>query len=619
METNFADNADMVRIVEMIEEGLDYALDAFITKYLDPATKGKLILRKAKVEKNRDRLHGDFSTNFAMQNAKLLGMKPAELADKIIDNVLISEEIISYEVALPGYINIRLKNNYFSKVLENISKTNRVEAGENSYQLKIGEGGKKQKLAKKKILLEFVSANPTGPLHVGHGRGAAYGASLANLLRYVGNKVDCEYYVNNAGRQMDILALSVYWRYAELMGDSWELPKGIYQGDYVKEIAQNLKEVVGAGLYYSLKTFIPALPEFSEEDIEQGKRDLWIDEAIFSLKEALGASDYRRVFLAGLNAELSDIEDDLKEFGVKFEKWFPEDSLFEDGKIDECLDKLENSGYLYEENNAIWFKSKEFGDDKDRVVKRENGLSTYFASDIAYHADKFARNYDLMIDIWGADHHGYIARVKAALEALGLDEQKLQIALVQFAVLYQDGKKVQMSTRSGEFITLRKLRELVGSDAARFFYVMKKPDKHMDFDLDLATSNSKDNPYYYVQYAHARTCRVFEKAQEAGFKFSLEDALQNRDLLDLAEEVELISLLNEFELMLFNAADNLAPQNLIEYLKDLASAWHKYYEAHRILVDEENLRNARLLLTSAVQTVLREILLIVGVSAKERM
>lgn len=612
------ETTDIVFIIENIEKGLNYALEAFISKKYDNAEKDKLLglIRKARVEKNKDRLHGDFSTNFAMQNAKILGLNPTALADAIIDNVLIREEIISYEVAKPGYINIRLKNYHFYKVLENLAQNSSED--KDSYQIAIGNGGNRLRMAKKKILLEFVSANPTGPLHVGHGRGAAYGASLANLLRYVGNSVECEYYVNNAGRQMDILALSVYWRYAELIGDSWALPKGIYQGDYVKEVAENLKNLVSEGLYYPLKTFMPELPEFSEEEIAEGKRDLWIDEAIFALKSILGA-DYKRVFNAGLNAQLSDIEDDLKEFGVLFNRWFPEDSLFENGDIDACLDKLEESSYLYEQDKALWFKSKEFGDDKDRVVKRENGQTTYFASDIAYHANKFARNYDLIIDIWGADHHGYIARVKAAMEALGLDEERLEILLVQFAVLYQNGSKVQMSTRSGEFITLRKLREMVGSDAARFFYVMKKPDKHMDFDLDLATSNSKDNPYYYVQYAHARTCRVFEKAQNEGFNFSLEMALENRELLNLAEEIELISLLNEFELMLFNAADNFAPQNLIEYLKDLAQLWHKYYETHRILVDDEKIRNARLLLTQSVQKVLRETLLIIGVSAKERM
>ena len=612
-------NQQIVSIIENLEKGLMYALNSYIGKKYDSAEKEKLLpkIRKPQIEKNRNRLYGDFSTNFAMQNAKILGVNPTELADAIIDNILISEEIISYEVAKPAYINIRLKNEFFYNILQNLT-AEPENKGERDYFLSVGEHKGKLKLNNQKILLEFVSANPTGPLHVGHGRGAAYGASLANLLRYVGNSVDCEYYVNNAGRQMDILALSVYWRYAELMGDSWKLPKGIYQGDYVIEVAKNLKDLIANALYYPLNSFIPEAKDFSEAEINQGLRDAWIDSAIFALKEKLGA-DYKRVFNAGLSSQLNDIEDDLKEFGVSYQRWFLEDSLFEGGDIDACLDTLEASGYLYEEDKALWFKSKEFGDDKDRVVKRENGQSTYFASDIAYHANKFARDYDLIVDIWGADHHGYIARVKAAMEALGLDEEKLLVLLVQFAVLYQNGEKVQMSTRSGEFITLRKLRELVGSDAARFFYVMKKPDRHMDFDLDLATSNSKDNPYYYVQYAHARTCRVFEKAADEGKTFSLEQGLENRELLDLPEEIELISLLNEFELMLFNAADNFAPQNLIEYLKDLATAWHKYYEVHRILLDDEKLRNARLLLTLAVQRVLRETLLIIGVAAKEKM
>ena len=472
--------------------------------------------------------HGDYTSNVAMQYAKTFQMNPRQFAEALIAALPAHPGIASVEIAGPGFINIRLASGSDSAVLETI-----VREG-TAY-------GRHQAEHPQKILLEFVSANPTGPLHVGHGRGAAYGATLANILRANGHHVDNEYYVNDAGRQMDILALSVYWRYMQICGSDRTLPQGIYQGDYVVDIAREHYARYGDKHYRAPETWVPAHPaEWSEAAIDNGERDAWIDAAIAALKNTLGEADYRAVFDAGLDAEVADIRDDLQEFGVTFDRWYSERALFTDGRIAEMLGVLRARGYLYEKDGAQWFRASDFGDEKDRVVTRENGITTYFASDIAYHYDKYQRGYDRMIDIFGADHHGYMARVRASLAALGLDPEKLDITLVQFAVLYQNGEKIQMSTRSGQFVTLRDLRAQVGSDAARFFYVMRKPEQHLDFDLDLATSHSKDNPYYYVQYAHARTSRVLERAQEEGVPFDAQTALAQREHLTEPEEKTLL-------------------------------------------------------------------------------
>ena len=561
------------------------------------------------IDRCRDPNHGDFSTNIAMKIAKKFKMKPLDLAEKISANIEKIAGIAEIYAAAPGFINIRLEQTSQTAVLSEI-----LRQGENF--------GKVQATDKSpKILLEFVSANPTGPLHVGHGRGAAYGASLANLLKACGNQVSSEYYVNDAGRQMDILALSLYWRYAQVCGDEKSLPKGIYQGEYVKEVAKELFDSAKNSLYQKISDWVPEYPEvWSEEQIDDGTRDRWIDAAIAALKAALGQEKYEIVFNKALKSQLDDIAADLEEFGVKFDRWYSEKSLFTEAKIEKALEKLAEGGFLYEQNGAIWFKATEFGDEKDRVVKRDNGITTYFASDIAYHLDKYERGYDQMIDIFGADHHGYMARVRASLAALKLNPEQLTIALVQFAVLYQNGNKVQMSTRSGEFVTLRNLREEVGSEAARFFYVLRKPDQHLDFDLDLALSNSRDNPYYYVQYAHARACRVLEKAENEGKKFSPDIAEKSRSELKLAEETEIVALLARYPDTIISAGRQLAPHIVINYLRELASVWHHYYDAgHKLICEEENLRNARLLLAYAVKTVLANGLKIIGVQAKDKM
>lgn len=560
------------------------------------------------LERCKDPAHGDFASNIAMKYAKIFRMNPRALADELVVSVPLMAAVASMEVAGPGFINIRLSRESESQVLESI-----IREGDNF--------GRHQAVNPLRILLEFVSANPTGPLHVGHGRGAAYGATLANVLKANGHEVHKEYYVNDAGRQMDILALSTYWRYMQLCGAEAVLPKGIYQGEYVIDIARDFHAKHGDAFYHAPETWVPARPaEWTQEEKDNGTVDQWIDAAVASLKAALGEEAYRQVFDAALDAEVADIREDLAEFGVTFDRWFSERSLVADGTVDKMLKRLQDNGFLYEKDGATWFRASEFGDEKDRVVRRENGVTTYFASDIAYHFDKYERGYDYMIDIFGADHHGYMARVKASLAALGLDPHRLGIELVQFAVLYKDGKKMQMSTRSGQFVTLRELREEVGDDAARFFYVMRKPEQHLDFDIDLAVSHSKDNPFYYVEYAHARTCRVLERAAQEGLDVDYTRALASRQALVEAEEKALLRELARYPEVVASAGEHLAGHLIINYLKELAGSWHQFYDAgHKVLHEDADIRAARLLLTRCVQQVLRNALDIIGVEALERM
>ena len=590
---------------DLILSGLTSALQAVAQ---ERAIDAELLDLPKELERCKNPDHGDFASNVALQNAKIFKSNPRQLADAIVAAMPQDAGIAALEVAGPGFINIRLGSGHDSAVLVNI-----VKEGENF--------GRHQAENPQKILLEFVSANPTGPLHVGHGRGAAYGATLANILRANGHQVDNEYYVNDAGRQMDILALSVYWRYMQHCGGNYALPQGIYQGDYVIDIARELYAQQGEALYRTPENWVPPHPDtWTAEAVDNGERDAWIDAAIAALKATLGETDYRIVFEAGLDAEVADIREDLLQFGVRFDRWFSEHSLVTSGRIAEMLDVLRARGYLYEKDGALWFRASDFGDEKDRVVRRENGVTTYFASDIAYHYDKYERGYDHMIDIFGADHHGYMARVRASLAALGLEPDKLTIALVQFAVLYKDGAKMQMSTRSGQFVTLRDLRAQVGSDAARFFYVMRRPEQHLDFDLDLAVSHSKDNPYYYVQYAHARTSRVLERAAEAGITFDPQAALAERERLVEPAEKTLLRELARYPDTIAAAGSQMAGHLVVNYLKELAGAWHQYYDAgHKVLHDDPAVRDARLLLTHAVRQVLRNGLDIIGVAAKERM
>ena len=469
-----------------------------------------------------------------------------------------------------------------------------------------------------RVMVEFVSANPTGPLHVGHGRGAAYGASLSSLLAFAGFDVTREYYVNDAGRQMDILAVSTWLRYLDQLGETVAFPPNGYQGDYVRDMARKFAVMHGERCLRRVSDVLagtPGLPERERADEEaKQQREKHLDALIAAGKRQLG-NDW--TFLHGyvLNEQMADLRDDLAGFGVAFDVWFSEQSLYDTGLVDRAVKKLEAAGHIYAQNNAKWFKSTAFGDEKDRCVQRENGLYTYFASDIAYHLNKFERGFRLIIDVWGADHHGYIPRVKGAITALGLDPGLLNVALVQFAVLYRNGQKASMSTRSGEFVTLRELREEVGNDACRFFYVLRKSDQHLDFDLDLAKSQSNENPVYYIQYAHARVCSML--AQWGGD----ESTLSGADLSPLESEREfaLASRLGSFPDVITAAAADLAPHSVAFYLRDLAADFHTWYNAERVLVDDEALKLARLALAAATRQVIRNGLTLLGVSCPESM
>ncbi|MBL0283642.1 MAG: arginine--tRNA ligase [Zoogloea sp.] len=539
--------------------------------------------------------HGDFASNLALQLAKPLKRNPRELANLLLAELPPSRLVAKAEVAGAGFINFTLVSDAKTAVVRNV-----LERGE-----AFGRGVK----SGVKVQVEFVSANPTGPLHVGHGRGAAYGASLADVLDFAGFDVTREYYINDAGRQMDILALSTWLRYLAQFDIAVPFPPNAYQGDYVKDMAAQIKDAhADRFAKVAAADVLDGAP--SVEDDKEGRLDVLIANA----KRLLG-SDYAWVHGFALTEQLGDGREDLEQFGVIFDCWFSERSLFDTGLVEKAVATLEAGGHLYEQDGAKWFRSTAFGDEKDRVVQRENGLFTYFASDIAYHANKYERGFDRIVDIWGADHHGYIARVKGALAALGLPPEKLDVALVQFAVLYRDGQKAAMSTRSGEFVTLRELRNEVGNDACRFFYVLRKADQHLDFDLDLAKSQSNENPVYYIQYAHARLCSVL--GQWNGVPADLAEADLSR--LDNERELALCARLTAFPETVQSAAAEYAPHQIAFYLKDLAGEFHSYYNAERMLVDDEGLKLARLALATAVRQVIRSGLALLGVSAPESM
>lgn len=561
---------------------------------------------KIVIEHTRDPSHGDFASNLAMMLAKPAGQKPRDLAEKIIAALPENTDIDKVEIAGPGFINFFMNANTLTTIVPAI-----LDAGEAFGHSTIGKG--------KRVQVEFVSANPTGPLHVGHGRGAAYGAAVADLLAAAGFQVHREYYVNDAGRQMDILCASVWIRYLSLCGtlpDPDYFPVNGYKGDYVWDIAAHLHRNNGDKFQQQWTEVAATLP--ADED-EGGDKEKFIDAVIIQAKERLGAENYRFVFDTGLNYILDDIRDDLAHFGVVYEEWFSERSLTDNGLVKDAVERLQKSGHVDEREGALWFKSTDFGDEKDRVLVRANGQSTYFASDIAYHMNKLERGYDQVIDIWGADHHGYVPRVKAAMEAVGDDPNKLHVLLVQFAILYRGKEKMQMSTRSGEFVTLRQLRKEVGSDAARFFYVMRKCEQHLDFDLDLAKSKSNENPMYYIQYAHARVCSVLRQLDEKGFSHDQEAGIENLALLTENHEQALMTTLSKFAELVEKAALIHEPHQLAHYLRDLANDFHTYYNAHQFIVDDESMRNARLCLIKATKQVLQNGLGLLGVSAPEEM
>lgn len=548
--------------------------------------------------------HGDFACNIAMQLAKELRGNPRAIAQKILDALPASPDLEKAEIAGAGFINLFLTQRYKQQVVSRV-----LEAGPRYGNSNAGQGAS--------IQVEFVSANPTGPLHVGHGRGAAYGASLAAILSAAGYDVQREFYVNDAGRQMDILLVSVWMRYLEAAGVAVEFPPNGYQGEYVRQRAEELRGVHGKSLERDAAAVLCGAPvargDETPEQLE-ALQEIRIDALIANMKTLLGDA-FRSLFDQVLTQQVAECRGVLERFGVTFDRWYSEQSLYTEGKVAATLDRLRAAGHLYENDGALWFRSTSFGDDKDRVVQRDNGLYTYFASDIAYHADKLNRGYTRIIDVWGADHHGYIPRVKAAITALGGDENRLVVPLIQLVALFRGGEPVRMGKRSGNYVTLEDLYGDVGVDAARFFYVLRKSDQHFDFDIDLAKSQSNDNPVYYIQYAHARVCSVL--AQWGGDEASLRDA----DVASLvsAHEATLLKQLMEFPEVLEGAARDLAPHNIAFYLKELAGEFHSYYNAERFLIEDAALTRARLALALAVRQVLRNGLALLGVTAPEKM
>ncbi|WP_423063168.1 arginine--tRNA ligase [Candidiatus Paracoxiella cheracis] len=551
----------------------------------------------------RDPKHGDFATNLALMLAKPAGVNPRLLAEKIIARLPESEFVTDVEIADPGFINFFIAEQSLKQIVPNI-----LEAGNDFGQSDLGKN--------KRVHIEFVSANPTGPLHVGHGRGAAYGACVSNLLAAVGYDVHREYYVNDAGRQMRILALSVWVRYLQAQGEAVKLPPNAYQGQYIIDIAKELIERHADRFRHSQQSIDDLMPKDINPETD---KETYVDAFVDVAKKLLGEENFETVFHAALDNILDDIKEDLEEFGITYNDWFPESNLVKKGLIQAGIQLLAEHGYVYEKEGAQWFRASELGDEKDRVLIRKNGHPTYFASDVAYHFYKFQQGYDHVIDVFGADHHGYIARVRTFLKALGEDPEKLRVLLVQFAILYRGKQKVQMSTRSGEFVTLRELRREVGNDAARFFYVMRKPEQHLDFDLELAKSKSSENPVYYIQYAHARICSVWRQLAASNHQWDKAQGLSNLTLLSNNYEKDLLTSLGRYPDIIKKAATQYEPHLLAHYLQELANYFHTYYNAEKFLVEEDKLRNARLCLIAATKQIIVNGLTLLGVSAPEEM
>ncbi len=555
------------------------------------------------VERTREASHGDFASNVAMRLAKAARQNPRKIAEAVKSALPPHPAVDKVEIAGAGFINFFLRDDSYR------AEIGRILAEGDAYgRSDLGRG--------RSVLVEFVSANPTGPLHVGHGRHAAYGASVANLLEAAGFRVAREYYVNDAGRQMEILAASTWLRYLEACGERFDFPANGYRGDYLLAIAAALHAAEGTALVRSAAEIFEDLPP---DEPQGGDKDAYIDAVIVRARRLLGDAAFGRVLDFAVSAILGDIREDLAEFGVTFDSWFSERSLMTDGSVERALAALKERGHAYLKDGALWFRSTDYGDEKDRVMVRENGIKTYFASDIAFVFNKRERGFGHLLYVWGADHHGYIARLRAGLVALGGPPECFEVRLVQFVTLFRGGEKAQMSTRSGEFVTLRALRAEVGDDAARLFYVMRSNDQHLDFDLELAKARSNDNPVYYIQYAHARVASVKRQLEERGLAHDSARGAAALSRLTEPQELRLIKRLSAYPETVEYCALERAPHALVHYLRDLANDFHTYYSAHQFLVEDEALRDARLSLAFAAQAVIRNGLALLGVSAPDTM
>ena len=556
---------------------------------------------RIEIVSTKDPRHGDYACNLALILAGEAKLGARELAAQLIGHLPENPNLLRADVAGPGFINFHLRTEAKAEIIDHI-----LSQGENY--------GTQPPASEQRILIEYVSANPTGPLHVGHGRGAALGSCLARILRAAGHTVECEYFINDAGRQMDVLAVSVWVRYLELCGEPVAFPEAGYQGDYILDIAADCHRAHGDGWRASFENIRGGAPD---DGPDKDGQNAYLDFLILRAKDFLDDAVWMELASSAVNTLLGRIRWDLDNFGSDFDHWQSERELLDSGMVEKIVAQLQDAGHLYEFEGALWFRSSEFGDEKDRVIRRSNGQWTYFATDIAYHAGKMERGYGTIINIWGADHHGYAGRVRAALQALGVDPDRLEILLVQFASLYRGKQKIPMSTRSGEFVTLQSLQHEVGRDAARFFYVMRGSDQHLDFDLQLATEQSADNPVYYVQYAHARICSILKRAKDE----SVDPPESPCDLSPLTEASEhaLQKRLSRYPDTVLRAAQEREPHHLTVYLRKLAQEFHAYYNAVAVLVEDPSLCQARLRLIMAVRQTLGNGLNLLNVDTPESM
>jgi arginyl-tRNA synthetase len=583
----------------LIEALLKRALDTLPEELVAGTARGVGI----EVENTRDAQHGDFASNLAMRLAKATRQNPRKIAQALVAALPSSDAIDKVEIAGAGFINFFLKGDAYAQEIGKVLKD-----GESYGRSLMGAG--------RRVQVEFVSANPTGPLHVAHGRHAAFGASVSNLLETVGYDVEREYYINDAGRQTDILAVSAWLRYLERCGERFAFPSNAYVGEYLVDVGEKLFAAEGTALKHAAADVFKALPP---DEPQGGDKDVYIDALMTRARALIGDAAFAHVLKSSLDGIVGDIREDLAEFGVTFDCWFSERSLSDSGAIDRSIETLMKSGHAYLKDGALWFKSTDFGDEKDRVIVRDNGMKTYFASDIAYVLNKLERGFEHLIYIWGADHHGYIARLRASLAALGGPPERFEVLLMQIVSLFRGGEKAKMSKRSGDYVTLRDLRKEVGNDAARLFYVMRSNDQHLDFDMELAKSRSNENPVYYIQYAHARVSSVLRQLKERGLTHDIEHGIASLGKLTEPQEQQLIKRICAYPEVVKQCAAQRAPHSLVHYLRDLANDFHTYYSAHQFIVEDSGSRDARLDLALATQTVIRNGLKLLGVSAPDTM